>query len=164
MLRWPALIILSMLFMSAQASFFSALPAPFNGIDLGLIAVIGLVASFRPRHALIAAAAGGLARDLVTAAPIGLNLLLAAAVTWLLIALFDRVVTNLSLISFAALNAAGFVSFAALAAVTGRPAFGAYHFIQALLLQLAAGVTLLLAARLAGRYLRRRFLYADHAR
>lgn len=177
MLKWPALIIVFLAFMAAQAAFFSALPTPLNGIDLCLIAVIGLVASFRPSHAYAAAAAGGLARDLVTSAPVGSNVFVAVAVAALLVLLFERVVTNLSVISFAALNAAGYLAYGLLAAILGffQGAAGGGSFLSAwtanralswaaaLPLQVIAGVALLLASRLIHRYLRTRFLYSEHA-
>lgn len=174
MLKWPILIISFTILTTAQAAFFSALPAPFSGLDLSLIAVIGLVASFRPNFAYVAAASGGLARDLVTSAPIGSHVVMAVLTAAILIMLFERVITNLSLISFAALNAAGFLICQALhaalrimTAVTTGGNFwsvdGALSLAAALAVQVSAASFLLLTTKASGKFFRNRFLYTDHA-
>lgn len=175
MLKWPILIISFTILTTAQAAFFSALPAPFSSLDLSLIAVIGLVASFRPNFAYVAAASGGLARDLVTSAPVGSHVVMAVLTAAILIMLFERVITNLSFISFAALNAAGFLICQALhaalcimtAATTGGGNFwsvdGALSLAAALTVQVSAASFLLLTAKASGKFFRNRFLYTDHA-
>lgn len=172
MLKWPILIIAFMAFMAAQTAFFSGLPAPFNGVDLYLIAVTGLIASFRPGPAYAVALAGGLARDLATAAPVGTHTVVAFAVAALLNLLFERVITNLSLLSFSVLNAVGYLAYGILAAALQAAggltaghslAAGALDFGGALLAQTAAAALLLLTLRLISRQIRTRFLYSEHA-
>ena len=177
MFRWSAVILSCLGLALLQTAFLSALPAPWRGLDLVLIAVVGLVANFRSKYAFGAIAAAGLVQDILTSSAAGWHIFLGVAVVLAVSALFARIITNISWLSFAALNAVGYLLAAALAAglglagdlTFGRPlgrptAAGAGLFLLELLLQVAASLLALLAAKALKKAVRSRFIFADHAR
>jgi hypothetical protein len=174
--RWAAVILGSMLLATVQAAFFSALPTPASSIDLVLIVVVGLIASFQPRYAYAAAMSGGLARDAVSSAPPGLHMTIGLLTAFVLVLVFERVITNLSFVSFAALNAVGFTLYWVVLAfghvivdlTLGQPvgrsvSTGAASLLGGIIAQTSASLLLLLVVKNLGKYFRTRFFISEHA-
>lgn len=144
-----------------QAAFLSTMTAPLSFLHLPLILVIGLVTGFRFRDAIVAALAGGFALDALTASGKGVAVVVMLVVAAALTALFVRVFSHLSVPSFIAINAAGFLLYHLffLAAALVRGAVDGPVLVRifawdrlwvvclGLLLQIAASGILLLAAK-----------------
>lgn len=173
--KWLAIILGSALLMTFQAAFFSAWPAPADSVDLMLVLIIGFVASFQPRYAYAAAATGGLVQDILSSSPPGLHISLALLTASVVNLLFLRVITNLSLISFAALNAVGFVFFRVSAAAMGLLvdltlgrtidrsfAAGAVDLFWGMAVQITASALLLLVFKYLAGLFRTRFFFSEH--
>jgi len=174
--KWAAIILGSMLLVTMQAAFFSAMPAPASSIDLVLVAIIGLIANFRPRYAYAAAAAGGLAQGVISSAPPGVHVAVGLLTAFMLTLLFERIITNLSFISFAALNAIGFTIYWVIFAfcrmiadlTLGQPVgrsvpASATDLLGGVILQTAASLLLLFVVKNLGKYFRMRFFFSEHA-
>ncbi|MDD5251241.1 MAG: hypothetical protein PHT12_01235 [Patescibacteria group bacterium] len=156
-----------------ESSFLSALPPGWN-FTPSLILIIGLIAVFRFRTALIAAAAAGFVADAVTSTFVGPHLvsaLVTAGAGWWL---FTRVFANPTLPSFLAMNASVFAvhrSLAYLVRTAGdsltvgavSPPWPSLATFEALLLQLLAAAAALAIARSARRFLAARFIFSGHA-
>jgi rod shape-determining protein MreD len=174
--KWPIIIIGSALLTTFQAAFFSALPAPAYSIDLLLVVIIGFIAGFRPRYAYAAAITGGLVQDVLSSSSPGMHILIAILAVFVLNLLFERIITNLSFISFAALNAVGFTIYWTAAAAMnalvdltlGRPlgwsfASSAAALFLGMILQVAVGLSILLIFKNLARFFRMRFIFSEHA-
>lgn len=77
-----------------QASFVGALPSPASAVGLPLILIVALVTNFRPIEAFIAAAAAGLAMDVLSSLPFGTNAALMVAAAAVTVGLFARIFTH----------------------------------------------------------------------
>ena len=173
MFRWLGLIIAFILLSALQTAFFSAWPAPWRSLDLTLVAVVGLIVSFRPRQAFVAAAAAGFAADALTSSPIGAHAVLMLLSAFLLNLLFERVITNVSVLAFAAMNVAAYLLTAGIGAAwdlasaltvgsPGGSSAGAPGFLAALVLQAALSLAAILLARAVRRSVLSRFLLTSH--
>lgn len=77
-----------------QASFVAALPYPASSVDLPLILAVTLVTNFRLTEAFIAAAASGLAMDILSSLPFGVNAALMLVLVAVTVGLFTRIFTQ----------------------------------------------------------------------
>lgn len=131
MRRTLILILIAALIGIFQASFMQALPRPASSIDLPLILVVALVTNFRFVDAFAAAAASGIAADMLSSLPFGTNAAIMVVLAAVTVSLFTRVFTNHSWPGTVGINVAVFaLANAGLAAVRavratfiGFPAF-----------------------------------------
>jgi len=154
-----------------QASASAFLPPPWSGFDLTLILAVGLVAAFRTRQALAVAVISGFILDILLAAPPGAGIAARAAAVLIASLAFTRIFTNLSYLSFAALNALAYITsrliFTLIGLVTGWPGVIRFAdlgrtgwpgwFAADLAVHLAAAIILVFLVRRTGRYFLRRF-------
>lgn len=160
-----------------QAAFVASLPPPLCGINLVVIAITLFVSAFRFENALTAAAAAGLTLDLLTGTPTGVQGAIVLASAGAAIIIFTRILTNVSISSFAVLNiAAGTVvsiitllAFAAMDALSGLGLRGAGAaewplFLAGLVIHGAAAAAAMVVFDQMRRRLSRRFLLIRYDR
>jgi len=171
MSSWYLILLGAPLLTLVQASESAFLPPPWSGIDLTLILAIGLVTAFRTRQALAVALISGFILDILLAAPPGAGIFARSAAILIASLAFTRVFTNLSYLSFTALNALAYIVsrlvFTLIGLAVGwpgvirptdlgRPDWLGW-FAAGLAIHLAAALALVFLARRTGRYFLRRF-------
>lgn len=92
-----------------QVAVVAAWPAPFGRLLLPLLLITALIGVFRFEQALLVAVAAGLTLDLLIGTVWGSQPLALLLTTGLLFVMFIRVITNVSVVSFVALNAIGYL-------------------------------------------------------
>ncbi|HTM68191.1 MAG TPA: hypothetical protein VL426_02725 [Candidatus Binatia bacterium] len=108
MRRTLAVIAIALALGLVQASFVRALPGAASSLDLPLIMVVALVTGFRFGDAFAAAAAAGLATDVLSSMPFGVFTAILLALAFVTMALATRVFTHRSWLGTIGINAAAF--------------------------------------------------------
>ena len=171
MSSWYLILLGVPLLTLVQASESAFLPPPWSSVDLTLILAVGLVAAFRTRQALIVALISGFVLDILLAAPPGAGIFARTAAILIASLAFTRVFTNLSYLSFTALNALAYIVsrliFTLIGLAVGWPGVIRIAdlartdwfawFAADLAIHLAIALLLVLLIRKTGRYFLRRF-------
>ncbi|MFA6603543.1 MAG: hypothetical protein WCT10_01720 [Patescibacteria group bacterium] len=171
MSAWYLLIIGVPILTLAQTTGSAFLPPPWSTADPTLILAVGLVANFRNRQALAVAVISGFILDILLAAPPGAEIFARTTAILATILAFNLIFTNLSYLSFAALNALTYLAsrliFTLIGLAAGWPgilrlADQAWTdwlgwFAADLAVQLAAALVLMFLARRTGRFFLNRF-------
>ena len=158
-------VILTLLLVVLTKAVLTAAPWPLSHLDPVLMLIAGYIVCFRFNEAMLSAATAGLAGGVLSGtAPVAVLAILLLT-TLLLMAVFTRVLTNISVAAFAALNGLGLLSCALLTwayrSLLGQTGAGASPltvlttWTAVLLLQmLLAALGLRLARRLRRRFTR----------
>jgi len=85
------------------------LPEPFARIDLVLIMMVALIMNFGFAQAALAAVSVGIVYDTLSVTAFGLHLSVYMITCWVLVSMFRRVFTHISLPAFLAMNTSAFL-------------------------------------------------------
>lgn len=94
-----------------QGALLPSFPRPFASIDLSLILMVWLVATFHFRDGAVTAIVTGVTAGALSAMPFGTHLVAYGASTWFAIMLFTRVFTNRSWAALLGLSTATYFFF-----------------------------------------------------